>query len=96
MIIELEETKNWLRLDGSEDDSIIVTLIKAAESYLTSATGKQFDSSNYQAKLFCLVLVTDWYENRDLMGAKVGEKVRFTIQSMLIQLQYAPEVTTNG
>jgi len=96
MIIELEETKNWMRLDGNEEDGIIVTLINAAESYLKNATGMEFDSTNHQAKLFCLVLVTDWYENRDLIGAKVGEKVRFSIQSMLTQLQNMPEVTTGG
>lgn len=88
MIITPEETKDWLRIDGDEEDSTIKLLINAAEEYLKNATGRKFDSTNNQARLFCLVLVTDWFENRDLMGAKVSEKVRFSIQSMLLQLQF--------
>lgn len=91
MIIELEETKEWMRVDGDEDDAAIDTLIKSAELYLKNATGRKYDHTNQLAKLFCLVLVTDWYENRELKGEKVGEKVRFIIQSMLTQLQYGGE-----
>ncbi|MFJ5625442.1 head-tail connector protein [Peribacillus loiseleuriae] len=91
MILELEETKDWLRVDGNEEDSTILLLIGASEEYLKNATGRVFDFTNNQARLFCLVLVTDWYENRDLIGVKVSEKVRYSIQSMLAQLQYMPE-----
>lgn len=92
MIISLEEAKEWLRVDESDDDSTITLLIKSAEEYLKNATGRKFDSENSQAKLFCLVLVTDWYENRELMaGQKTSEKVRLTIQSILSQLQYGGE-----
>ena len=96
MIIELEETKQWIRIDENDEDVIINTIVNAAEEYLKGATGKQFDSTNYRAKLFCLVLATDWYENRELIGSKPSEKVRFSIQSMLIQLQNMPEVSQNG
>ncbi|MBS4191749.1 head-tail connector protein [Bacillus sp. FJAT-49705] len=91
MILELNETKEWIRVDGTEEDSIISTIIGAAEEYLEGATGKKFDDTNHRAKIFCLVLVTDWYENRDLIGSKPSEKVRFSIQSMLAQLQYSTE-----
>ncbi|MGD6845238.1 head-tail connector protein [Bacillus infantis] len=92
MIIEVSETKRWLRLDdeAGEEDETLEMLIGAAESYLLQATGKAFDSSNKQAKLFCLVLVTDWYENRELIGTGPSDKVRFSIQSILTQLQYMP------
>ena len=96
MILELEETKEWLRVDGNEEDSTIELLIKAAEEYLKNATGRKFDNTNNQARLFCLVLVTDWFENRDLIGAKVSEKVRFIVQSMLLQLQYSEGVEQSG
>lgn len=87
----MEEAKNWLRVDGDEDDSTIEMLIKASEEYLENATGKKFDQNDNQARLFCLVLIADWYENREYIGQKVGEKARFTIQSLLAQLQYASE-----
>lgn len=88
MILSLEEVKEWLRVDHDEDDASIEHLIKASEQYLRNATGKEFDDSNELAKQFCLFLISDWYENRQLKGEKVGERVRTIISSMLVQLQY--------
>ncbi|MED2006704.1 head-tail connector protein [Brevibacillus borstelensis] len=86
-ILTLEETKLWLRVDGDEEDTTIATLIAAAETYLVNATGKQFDSTNDLAKIFVLVLVADWFENRQAVG-KISENTRQTVQSMLAQLTY--------
>lgn len=92
-IVTLEETKQYLRVDGDDEDALITSLITAAEEYLKNATGIQFDDTNSLAKLFCWVLVTDWYENREHTG-KPSEKVRPIIDSMLAQLKYCyqPEV----
>ncbi|MFJ5713120.1 head-tail connector protein [Neobacillus sp. NPDC093127] len=90
MIIELEETKSWMRIDGADDDPILDIIIGAAEEYLEGATGRKFDSTVNRAKIFCFVLATDWFENRELIGVGPSEKMRFSIQSMLAQLQYAP------
>lgn len=89
-ILSLEETKLWLREDN-EDPEVkkqISMLISSAENYLKNATGIEYNSENKLAKLFCLILITDWYENRELIGHKVSDKVRFTVQSMLAQLTY--------
>lgn len=88
-ILSLDEAKTWLRVDKDDEDETIQMLIGAAESYLRNATGIEFDDQNQLAKLFCVVLVTDWYENRTLAGEGPSEKVRFTIQSMTAQLQNA-------
>lgn len=92
-ILTLEETKTWLRVDGPDEEPLIQTLIGAAEAYLHNAVEIEFDGSNQLAKLFCLVLCADWYENRDLIGSQPSGKVRFTCQSILAQLQnaYTPE-----
>ncbi len=92
MIVTLDEAKEWLRIDVEEDDQLINTLALAAESYLKNATGITYDSTNELAKLFCLVLIVDWYENREMMG-KASEKVRHTINSILMQLSYGSDVT---
>ena len=88
MIITLEEAKQWLRIDHNDEDGLIIMMISAAEKYLFNATGNTFDNTNELAKLFCYVLVTDWYENRDMIG-KTSEKVRHTVESILAQLTYA-------
>lgn len=87
-ILTLDETKKWLRIDDDEDD-IVEILMGAAETYLHNAVEVQFDSTNPLAKLYCLVLCADWYENRDLIGRQPSDKVRFTIQSIMSQLQNA-------
>lgn len=92
MIITLEEVKQYLRLetDYTEEDTLLNLLINAAEKQLTNATEMQFDNTNELAKLYCLVLISNWYENREYVG-KVSEKIRFTIQSILTQLKYCYE-----
>lgn len=87
MIVTLEETKAWVRVDGTEDDVLIISLISAAETYLHNATGNQFDSTNDLARLFCLVLITDWYENREAVGSAT-EKTRPIVESILAQLKH--------
>lgn len=84
----LEETKQYLRVDSTEDDVVITSLIDAAETYLENGTGNKFDETNHLAKLFCWVLITDWYENREVSIGRVGEKVRPIVESMLAQLKH--------
>lgn len=91
MLITLEETKQYLRVDTDVDDTLITSLIDGAEAYLINATGKTFDNTNSLARLFCLVLVVDWYENRGLTAGKVGSGVRPVISSMLAQLNHCYE-----
>lgn len=93
MILELEETKEWLREDSDDPlvERTINRIMRAAEIYLYNATGKKHKKENELAKQYCLVLVSDWYENRELIGVKPSDKVRFTIQSMALQLKYCEE-----
>lgn len=89
MIVDLEETKQYLRIDDNESDVLLNSLINAAEEYLKNATGHEFDESNL-AKIFCWILISDWYENREYIG-KVSDKIRPIIESMLAQLKYCYE-----
>lgn len=95
-ILTVEETKTWLRADGEDEDSLIEMLIRASETYLHNATEVEFDGENQLAKLFCLVICADWYENRDLIGQQPSDKVRFTCQSIMAQLQHAYEPSKDG
>ena len=94
MIVSLDEVKTWLRVDFSDDDATISMLIAAAEEYLKNATGITYNSTNHLAKLFCMTLIADWYENRELVGrasvvGRASEQVRPILQSILAQLTYA-------
>lgn len=92
MIVNLDEAKAWLKVDYTDEDCEIQMLIEGAEVYLFNATGKSFDNTNTLAKLYCRVIISDWYENRGLMqDSKISEKVRFSLQSIMLQLQYGVE-----
>lgn len=88
--MELEDVKLWLRIDHDEEDSILEMLIESSKSYYETATGFKYENEP-KINLFCMVLISDWYENRELTGKRVSEKVRFTVQSMLAQLQFGKE-----
>ncbi len=90
MIITTDEAKEFLRVDDDSEDNLINDLITGAETYLYNATGKTFDNTNALAKLYCRVLITDWYDNRGLMQDKnISDKVRFSLDSIMLQLQYS-------
>lgn len=91
MIVTLSEVKEWLRVDGNDDDLTISLLMKASEDYLKNATGIEYTSNNDQAKLLCFVLIVDWYENREFVG-KASDKVRHTVNSILMQLSYGSDI----
>lgn len=99
MILTLEEVKEYLKVDYDDEDDLLNELIEVAEEYLYAATGTKFNSTNKRAKLYCRVLVNEWYKDRSLTenstkSLTVTQKVRFTLQSILTQLKY--EGDSNG
>lgn len=88
-ILTLKETKEFLKVDYEDEDILIESLIEASEIYLKNATGIEFDNTNPLAKLYCRVLIYEWFRDKNLMKEeKVSNQVKFTLQSILLQLQY--------
>ncbi len=96
MIVDLSLVKKYLRLeeDYTEEDEILQLLIDNAEGYIYN-TVENFNNTDTKqlnkAKLICMILVSDWYENRDLTfvgKGRISETVRYSIQSLITQLQY--------
>lgn len=84
MSLTLDEVKNFLRLDTSDDDTLLEIYISTAEEYVKSACGRQVDLDNPKAHTIMLMLVGDYYENRSPYGqAKYSQNV----STMLMQLQ---------
>lgn len=86
MVLTLDEAKAYLRVDGSEEDMLITSLVGAAEQYIKNATSKSVDAKSELAKLAARILIAHWYENREAVGK--AEKLAFSLQSILVQLQY--------
>ncbi|PEL80022.1 head-tail connector protein [Bacillus wiedmannii] len=86
MVLKLKEAKEYLRVDGDEEDTLISSFITAAEIYIKNATSKKVDLKSELAKLAVRILISHWYENREAVGK--AEQLAFSLQSILVQLQY--------
>lgn len=82
----LQEVKNFLRIDGVEEDTFLTSLISAAKIYIKNATGVVVDELNDLHKLAVNLLVSNSYENRLPVGQ--GEKLAFSLDSIIFQLKY--------
>ena len=86
--MELSELKEYLRIDGDEEDGLLRRLEKAAREYSASAVGV-YDETDPTAEQLLGVMVQDMYDHRQLMQSDVQEKKRmqYTYGSLLLQLQ---------
>lgn len=96
----IDKIKNYLRIDGGEDDEILSLLIDAAKSYLDDAgviekdllpedadEDEKMKIERYIAKyeLAVMLLVAMNYENRN-PGIKI-DKLNFGLESIILQLK---------
>ncbi|URN94562.1 MAG: head-tail connector protein [Candidatus Pristimantibacillus lignocellulolyticus] len=81
----LEEIKTYLRIDGSEDDTILALLIDAAKEYLLDAGVPEEAKEKAKYKLAVMLLVALNYENRN--PAASVEKLSFSLESVILQMK---------
>ncbi|MEC0752119.1 head-tail connector protein [Bacillus haynesii] len=84
MAIELDEMKEYLRVDGDEENALISSLIDAAEKYMKNSGAKDTDNELYN--LAIKMLVTGWYEDRGSMSDGKN-KLAYSLQSIILQLK---------
>lgn len=84
-MVTVEDLKNSLRIDNTEDDKLIQTFINSAEGYIKSAVGKQVDGleSDDRYTVAVIFLAGMYYENR----AETEVKIPYQIRSIIGQLQ---------
>jgi len=66
-MIALEDVKNYLRIDGDEEDTDIETLIDISLIYIDSMVGEKYKDDKKAIKLADLLqlkLISDMYEQR--------------------------------
>lgn len=85
----LKLAKDYLRIDGTDEDIIITHLIETAKSYIKSATNIDYSEENHLYKMALLLLVVRWYENRNLVGK--NDDLDYTISSILLQIELEGE-----
>lgn len=83
--MDLQEIKEYLRIDSDNEDGLITGLQKAAEKYLENA-GIAVDYTNELYKLAVKLLVCHWYENREPTGE--ATELAFSLRHIIAQLKY--------
>ena len=106
MILTLQETKDYLRLEEEYtlEDSMINGFIVAADEYLKTGVGTEIynmivltengepvnKGKLQQAKIYCLALITGWYDSRKFT-ANTTEGTALVLQILATQLKYGWE-----
>jgi len=84
MVVSLDEMKNYLRVDTSEDDDLISTLIKSAEKMCISIVRKEEDEvikENFEEYKVAVLYGTAYlYEHREEAD---HHELTITLRSML-------------
>lgn len=92
MIVNVDEMKEYLRVDGEDEDTAISELIEMAETYLINAGCIVKDENQKPinlAKLAVKQLVVHWYENREPVGK--ADRLTFSLDNIMTQLKYCYE-----
>ena len=92
-MLTAEEVKNYLRVDGEEDNALISRLMTVAEAYLAGAV-ENYDKHvrddgkfRARAEMVALVIIQELYENRN-QGGRETKDFGFTVRSLISHLQY--------
>jgi len=80
----LDLVKQFLRIDEqyNYEDELLNHLILTAKDYIKNATGKEFEKESNIHKQIVILLVTNWYENRNIA---ITQDLDRTLTSMLLQ-----------
>lgn len=68
MIVTLAEAKNYLRIDGDEEDGLIETLLAAAQELCEDVSrleSEEFETAGEVAKIAVLYTLSTFYQNRE-------------------------------
>ncbi|WP_349401355.1 head-tail connector protein [Clostridium perfringens] len=87
-MISLDEMKQYLRVDYEDDDSLIESFIKHAQSYIDSCCGESYKKYSDKVDLANLLIkrmVKDMYDNRGsyLENKKTPDRMTDTILELL-------------
>ncbi|EOP82973.1 hypothetical protein IGM_05168 [Bacillus cereus HuB4-4] len=94
MLITMEEARDALRVDGEDNDVIIIPLLESIPSYLEVTTGRTWEDTPVHplAQTVTKFLLQLWYDPQD----QDSERLKRTIDNLLAALTVLGRNTKNG
>lgn len=90
----LNDLKLSLKIDHDHEDIYLQSLLEASSEYIKNGCGPDVDTTSKLYSLAQVMIVTHWYENRELVGK--NDTLPFHFQTILTQLQYCKAGDTSG
>ena len=89
----LDEIKQYLRIDGDDDDAIVIRCALSSYRYIEDSVG-EFDPDQPTAVMLLYAIAQDLYDNRELMQSEqqVKKRQEYTYQSIILQLKMKYEL----
>lgn len=84
--ITLKEVKDYLRVGHNNDDTLLTSLMTAADEYLKAAIATDYDNTSERAKMLALLVIGDLYDNRGL-NEQASVKVRGIVDNFAMQMR---------
>jgi uncharacterized phage protein (predicted DNA packaging) len=88
----IDDVKGYLKIDFTDDDSLINTLIYASQDFVETLLNRPIDPETMDTTntwtvpstigVAQMMLVAHWYENRSLIGKADGE-IAFSVSALL-------------
>lgn len=95
MLISIEEARDALRVDGEDNDVIIIPLLESIPSYLEVTTGRTWTDDTLVhplAQTVTKLLLQLWYDPQD----QDSERLKRTIDNLLAALTVLGRNMKNG
>ncbi|MCQ6568821.1 head-tail connector protein [Bacillus mycoides] len=94
MLITMEEARDVLRVDGEDNDVIIIPLLESIPSYLEVTTGRTWEDTPVHplAQTVTNFLLQLWYDPQD----QDSERLKRTIDNLLTALTVLGRTMKNG
>ncbi|MGR3749586.1 head-tail connector protein [Paracoccus sp. (in: a-proteobacteria)] len=87
-MIDLNLTKEHLRIDGNDEDAYLISLIDAATDYVTAITKVPNDATAPKRyDHLCLLLIGHWYANREAVSEGNLQKIPYGVASLMHTLR---------
>lgn len=81
MLIDMEEARDCLRVDGTDNDPIIIPLLESIPSYLEVTTGRSWEDTDVHplAQTVTKFILQLWYDPQ----GQDSERLKRTIDNLL-------------